>query len=350
MSSLRRKNIGSAKNQGGSSSTDYRPIEDYGLIGDCHSAALVSSQGSIDWLCLPNFDSPSVFARILDANNGGAWSIRPTARHHSSHRYAENTNVLETEFTSDQGRARMMDFMPVTTMVGDRTDLARSLIRIVEGVEGETTLESRCWPRPEYGRESPTFLAEDKWVTFGPFIVTGPSGWHVDAADAAISCQVTLGPGERAVFTLQYFDQESGRPEAPTDPYAAVEETLDFWRRWSAQCTYEGPYRAAVVRSALALKLLTFRPTGAILAAPTTSLPEEIGGERNWDYRFTWIRDASFTLYALLLAGFEKEDDAFFEWIVRTVTLERTGVRVLYPISGALETVERTLDHWAGYR
>ncbi|MBA2363735.1 MAG: glycoside hydrolase family 15 protein [Chloroflexia bacterium] len=347
---VRRRDIRSSESKVASSPTDYRPIEDYGLIGDCHSAALVSSQGSIDWLCLPNFDSPSVFARILDANHGGAWSIFPTARYHASHHYAENTNVLETEFTSEQGRARLMDFMPVAPGVSDNTDAPRYVIRIVEGIEGETSFESRCWPRPEYGQEMPAFVTEDRVVTFGPFVVTGPTAWRVDAAEGAISCQVTLRPGERAAFTLQYIGDKSGRPKAPMDPYAAVEETFDYWRRWSAQCTYEGPYRGAVVRSALVLKLLTFRPTGAILAAPTTSLPEEIGGERNWDYRFTWIRDASFTLYALLLAGFEDEDDAFFEWIVRTVQLERTGVRTLYPISGVLPTVERTLDHLDGYR
>ncbi len=327
----------------------YPPISDYGIIGDGYTVALISSQGSIDWLCLPRFDSPSIFCRILDTERGGAWSVQPCGQFQAQHRYVEHTNVLETIFTVAGGQVRLLDFMPLT---GDgpigtsRPD--RLVIRLVEGMEGEVQVESVCSPRPNYASTLAGLEAKGEQVTFGNCTLSGPVAWLVDESQGIVSCRTLLREGDRLAFVLCY-DGESGGGSA-ADPYRALGETLNFWRGWAGLCTYEGPYREAVVRSALTLRLLTYTPTGAIVAAPTTSLPEEIGGERNWDYRFAWIRDASFTLYAFLLAGYVEEDDAFFRWIVETVRLEQTGIRILYPISPEGGVEERVLDHLEGYR
>jgi GH15 family glucan-1,4-alpha-glucosidase len=324
------------------------PIADYGVIGNCHTAALVSSRGSLDWLCLPRFDSPALFARILDLERGGAWSIQPVEPFRSHHQYLEDTNVLETIFVCDSGRVRLLDCMDVTA--GDSSvtrPLPGMLIRIVEGLDGTVELESISTPRPEYARHLPQFDARGRQVAFDCFTISGPADWHVDAASHTLTSRLTIGRGERAAFTLEARDAAH---TAGVDPHAALAATSEFWRRWAGRCTYVGPYRDAVVRSVLALKLLTDAPSGAIVAAPTTSLPEEIGGVRNWDYRFTWIRDASFTLYALLLAGYLDEDDPFFAWIERTVELEHEGIQVLHPISEEGDLAERTLEHLSGYR
>jgi GH15 family glucan-1,4-alpha-glucosidase len=330
----------------------YLPIEDYGLIGNCYTAALISSRGSLDWLCMPCFDSASVFAGILDVERGGSWSIHPKASCRSEHRYLEYTNVLETIFVCDEGRVRLLDFMPVSPEAAGGTVYPPiAVIRIIEGLDGETEIESLCRPRPEYGQSFPTFEAQGARVAFDRYTITGPGNWQVDETGGTVSCRLSVRSGERQAFIF-YHEGDDHYPSARIeDPHALVRETIDFWRTWSVgSCTYRGPYFDRVVRSALTLKLLNFAPTGAIVAAPTTSLPEEIGGERNWDYRYTWIRDASFTLYALLLAGYVVEDYAFFEWIVRTVEVEETGIKILYPISPAGQVTEKTLDHLEGYR
>ncbi len=327
----------------------HPPIEDYGLIGNCRSAALVSSHGSIDWLCLPRFDSPSLFARILDLDRGGGWTIQPAGRSQARRRYLGDTNVLETTFTTVNGRVRLLDFMPMEDAKPGTVQTAPyALVRIVEGLDGEHEIESHCEPRPDYARAMPAFEPGGTAVRFGPFTVRGPAEWQVDAAAGLISSRVFVRAGERVAFTLRV--RETDVEEAEPDPLAHLDSTVAFWERYAAQCTYEGPYRDQVVRSALALKLCTYAPTGAIVAAPTTSLPEEIGGIRNWDYRFTWIRDASFTLYSLLLAGYHQEDDPFFQWIIDTVKIAGTGIHILYPISEDGSVEEQTLDHLAGYR
>jgi GH15 family glucan-1,4-alpha-glucosidase len=328
--------------------TGFPPIEDYGLIGNCHAAALICSRGSIDWLCLPRFDSPSVFARILDRERGGAWWMAPRCPFQTSRRYLDETNVLETIFICDNGRARLLDFMDVT-VAGAATDQPApgALIRIVEGVDGEIELESVCVPRPDYAVSLPEFDISGREMQFDRFIISGPTTWDIDLERHELSCQVTLCPGERVAFWLCAQDISDTRP---AEPFAALAGTIAFWHDWAARCTCAGPYHDAVVRSALALKLLHDAPSGAIVAAPTTSLPEEIGGERNWDYRFTWIRDASFTLYAMLLAGYMETDDSFFSWLVRTVNLEEIDLRALYSISPEGQVIEQTLDHLRGYR
>lgn len=327
----------------------YPPIADYGLIGNCHSAALVSSQGSLDWLCLPRFDSPSLFARILDIERGGTWCISPTSRFQARHQYLDDTNVLETTFTTSEGRIRLLDFMPVALTAAEGTGSAPyAVVRIVEGIDGENEIQSVCTPRPDYARQFPSLEQQDSTVTFDRFTLKGPTSWQLNRAEGSVTCRITIKPGERIAFTLRAEDGQAEAVEA--DPIAALDTTVYFWQQWAAKCTYHGPYRDMVVRSALALKLCIYTPTGAIIAAPTTSLPEEIGGVRNWDYRFTWIRDASFTLYALLLAGYVDEDDPFFDWIVRTVKLEGTGIRILYPISPDGTVEEQELEHLTGYQ
>lgn len=326
----------------------FPPIEDYGIIGNCHTAALVSSRGSIDWLCLPRFDSPSVFARILDLERGGAWSIQPATPCESTHQYLDETNILETTFTCKEGRISLLDFMDITSDEQQQHLAAPGrLIRMVEGVEGTVEIVSTCTPRPDYARAVPQFVTSDTEVTFGSFIVTGPTEWHIDTTTNTLTCHITLHAGDRVAFTL--FTQSDAQLPHPA-PADALASTIAFWRRWVNKCTYQGPYRDAVVRSALALQLMTYAPSGAIVAAPTTSLPEQIGGERNWDYRFTWIRDSSFTLYALLLAGYLDDERPFFDWIARTVKIEGTGIKILYPITPEGQFVEQTLDHLRGYR
>lgn len=327
----------------------FPPIEDYGLIGDCHTAALVSSHGSIDWLCLPRFDSPSLFARILDLERGGFWHIQPATAFRSTHRYLPNTNILETIFTCAHGRVRLLDCMevePPAPGTNRGNTIPGRIIRVLEGIDGTVDMVSVCMPRPDYARSIPQFTRQEQGIAFDTYLVTAPADWEIDTRMHLLTSRVTISAGERAAFTLAL----QGAPIVYASPFEALDATRDFWEQWAARCTYYGPYRDTVVRSALVLKLLIYDPTGAIVAAPTTSLPEEIGGERNWDYRFTWIRDASFTLYALLLAGYHEEDDAFFAWVARTVHLEGTGIHVLYPITAEGQTEEQTLEHLQGYR
>ncbi len=323
----------------------FPSIEDYGIIGNCHTAALVSSRGSIDWLCLPRFDSPSVFARILDLERGGAWSIQPVTDYESTHQYLDETNILVTTFTCAEGRISLLDFMDITS---DEQHLAApgKLIRIIEGIEGKVEIVSTCTPRPNYARVVPQFVKFGTEVTFGQFTVTSPAEWQIDTTTNTLTCHITLHAGERVAFTLFTQEDKNLPYSVPVD---ALTSTIAFWRRWVNKCTYQGPYRHAVVRSALTLKLMTYAPSGAIVAAPTTSLPEEIGGQRNWDYRFTWIRDSSLTLYSLLLAGYLDSEHPYFEWLIDTVKLEGTGVKILYPITSQGQVIEHTLDNLRGY-
>ncbi len=328
----------------------YRPIEAYGLVGNCHTGALISSNGSVDWMCVPRFDSPSIFGRILDLRKGGYWVIRPTGQHHSNHYYADETSVLVTRFLMDDGVVHLTDFMPIGADSGESGRgpgrAPRALIRIVEGMEGEVEIESVCAPRPDYGRAQPRLSSQGRELGFAGYKLIAPSDWRVDHSEQTAVTTLTVRGGERFAFILWYAPEEG---VSDADPYHLLDATTEFWKKWAAQCTYEGPYRDEVVRSALTLRMLIYAPTGAVLAAPTTSLPEELGGSLNWDYRYTWIRDASLTLYALLLAGFEDETDAFFRWIAETVRLEKTGIRIMYPVAHETNLEEQELDHWEGY-
>lgn len=327
---------------------EYRPIEDYGVIGNGHTAALISSRGSVDWLCFHRFDSPSLFARILDPDRGGYWSVQPEEPFESSHRYREATNILETTFQCTGGTVVIRDFMDIASVARlRRLPAPGRIIRIAECTDGKVRVISSCLPRPNYARTPPEFALHGNQATFGGYTLTGPAIWEADDAGEALTCRVTLRAGETADFTLATEDDATLPQLGPAD---ALKATTDYWRNWSGACTYEGPYRDTVIRSALTLKLMTYEPSGAIVAAPTTSLPETFGGERNWDYRFTWIRDASFTLYALLLAGYLDDEQPFFDWLVRTVKLKGTGISTLYPIVPESGTAEEVLDHFRGYR
>lgn len=330
-----------------STTTSFPAIADYGVIGNCHTAALVSREGSIDWLCLPRFDSPSLFARILDLEQGGFWAIQPTTQFESQHQYVDATNVLKTVFTCDQGKIQLLDFMEVTESHQiQHPDAPGRLIRIVEGLEGSIDIRCTCVPRLNYAQELPQFHSSNCAVQFDQFQIHAPVNWQIDTQTHVLTCRITLNAGERVAFTLAL--QNSPLPHA--NSHDALESAIAFWQHWSNQCTYQGRYRDTVVRSALALKLMSYAPSGAIVAAPTTSLPEEIGGERNWDYRYTWIRDASFTLYALLMAGYLDNESPFFDWLKQTVHVEKTGIQILYPITSDGQIVEQTLDYLQGYR
>jgi len=327
---------------------EYRPIEDYGVIGNGHTVALISSSGSIDWLCFHRFDSPSLFARILDPGRGGYWSVTTKGAFESSHRYQEETNILETTLRCAGGTVVLRDFMDIASIARlRRLPAPGRIVRIAECTDGKVGVVSRCQPRPNYARTHPEFALYGDQVTFGGYTLTGPTAWQVDDADASLTCRITLRAGETTAFTLATEDDATLPQRTPAD---ALKVTTDYWRKWSSACTYRGPYRDIVIRNALTLKMMTYEPSGAIVAAPTTSLPETFGGERNWDYRFTWIRDASLTLYALLLAGYLDNEQPFFDWLVRTVKLKGTGISILYPIIPEGRIAETVLDNLRGYR
>ncbi len=337
-----------SRRRGGTPAGEYLPIEDYGVIGNGHTTALISSRGSVDWLCFHRFDSPSLFARILDPDRGGYWSIQPEEPFESSHRYRKATNVLETTFQCAAGTVVLRDFMDIASVARFRRLPAPGrIVRIAECTDGEIEIVCRCLPRPNYARTLPSLSLHEERATFGTFTITGPTAWRADTEKRGLTCRIGLHTGEKAAFTLATEDDAALPQLTPVD---ALKVTSDYWRKWSGKCTYEGPYRDLVIRSALTLQLMTYAPSGAIVAAPTTSLPETFGGERNWDYRFTWIRDASFTLYALLLAGYLDDEQPFFDWLVRTVRLKGTGISILYPIVPESKTAEETLDNFRGYR
>jgi GH15 family glucan-1,4-alpha-glucosidase len=349
----------------------YQPIEDYGVIGDMHTVALVGVNGSIDWFCFPAFDSPSVFGAILDDKRGGSFSIR--ADHESARQkqfYWPETNVLVTRFLCEDGVGEVMDFMPVGGIKGRGG--AHQLIRRVTTVRGTLKWQMRCEPAFDYGRAEHQARPAENGVAFQsdglalglasgtPINVmasgAGASGEATRQAtsNGAAFATFTLSEGETTTFILQEVERDSGCGGALPEPQSEslFRDTVTYWRNWISKSTYTGRWREMVHRSALILKLLTYEPTGAIVAAPTTSLPEGIGGERNWDYRFTWIRDAAFTLYALMRIGFTEEAESFMNWIKeRTHELRPDGsLQIMYGIDGRHELTEETLAHLAGYR
>ncbi|MBD0283670.1 MAG: glycoside hydrolase family 15 protein, partial [Thermoleophilaceae bacterium] len=283
-----------------------QPIANYGLLADCNSAALVDREGSIDWLCFPRYDSDAVFARILDPA-GGHWSIRPAGAFTSERRYLPGTLVVETTFTTDTGTVKLTDAMVFAA--GQRGhelgyDAPHELDRSVEGVSGEVELLLELAPRPEYGLIKPLVRLEDgRARTFGSGRLGVRSGAPLRVDDATLTASFAVGEGDRVGFSMQWAPAERREAPEPTPAErvaARVADTVEAWRSWESEHDiYEGPHRALVRLSSRVLKGLTYRPTGAIVAAPTTSLPETVGGERNWDYRFSWIRDSSLTIEAL---------------------------------------------------
>jgi GH15 family glucan-1,4-alpha-glucosidase len=333
----------------------YAPIEDYGIIGDLHTVALVGKDGSIDFLCLPSFDSPSVFAALLDAERGGRFQIAPQLGEAARKQlYLPDTNVLLTRFLSSDGVAELSDFMPV-----EDGGQAHNLVRRVKTVRGEIRFRMHCDPRFDYARATHSVeRRSDREVIFigrggaGTLTLRLCSSVAMQLADGAAVAEFTLRADESASFVLEVVVADEPSPgRQPDYESEAFKQTVNFWRRWVARCTYRGRWRETVHRSALTLKLLTSRPHGSIVASPTFGLPENIGGGRNWDYRYTWIRDSSFALYGLMRLGYTGEAEAFMRWVMARVDeLEPDGsLQIMYGIDGRHALPEETLPHLEGY-
>ncbi|MFF4232283.1 glycoside hydrolase family 15 protein [Streptomyces sp. NPDC001820] len=324
-------------------------IEDYALIGDMQTAALVCRDGTVDWLCLPRFDSHAIFAGLLGTEEHGFWRLGPAHSAEagppaaSRRRYRGDSLILESEWDTPRGTVRVTDFMPPR-------DGAPQLIRIVEGVSGRVPMRSALRMRFSYGRVVPWVHKVDGRTV----AVAGPDSVWLDAETETYGKNLTtysdftVAPGERIAFTISWQPSHHQPPALP-DPEGSLETTADFWREWVEHCTYHGPYREAVVRSLITLKALTYAPTGGIVAAPTTSLPEEIGGVRNWDYRYTWLRDAAITLSSLLRTGYREEARAWREWLLRAVAGDPENLQIMYGIAGERELGEAELDWLPGY-
>jgi GH15 family glucan-1,4-alpha-glucosidase len=320
-------------------------IEDYALIGDCETAALVGRDGSIDWLCWPRFDSGACFAALLGAPEHGRWKLAPKGKARVKRQYRPQTLVLETEFETAEGTVALIDFMPVRNGASD-------LVRIVEGRRGRVAMEMELVLRFDYGASVP-------WVTrlesgHGIRAIAGPdkvklySPVHLDGEDLKTRARFEVGEGERVAFTLEYLPSHLHAPTEP-DPETALSETEAFWREWSSRCKVGGPWRDAVCRSLITLKALTYAPTGAIIAAPTTSLPEHIGGVRNWDYRYCWLRDATLTLLSLMDAGYTEEAVAWRDWLVRAIAGSPAQLQIMYGIGGERRLPELEVPWLPGY-
>ena len=334
----------------------YQPIEDYGIIGNMRTVALVGMNGSIDWLCFPNFDSPSVFARVLDDKKGGHFSIGPTNTDRMTPKrfYWPDTNVLVTRFLSPEGVAEIIDFMPVSSSVVPFEE--HPIIRFVRVARGEMSFRLECKPAFDYAREEHSVEVHSGGARFRSSGLSLGLSTRIPVRQwgSGVEAEFVLKEDESATFVLREVPQYGSGGVAISDAEGqrAFEQTVQFWRGWIAKCSYRGRWREVVHRSALCLKLLTFEPTGAIVAAPTCSLPEDLGGERNWDYRYTWIRDAAFTLYGLLRIGFTDEAARFMEWLeARCHELGPDGsLQIMYGLDGRRQLTEETLGHLEGYR
>lgn len=320
------------------------PLESYALIGDAETAALVGLDGSIDWLCWPRFDSQACFAALLGDEQNGRWRLAPVTGFEVHRRYRQDSLVLETTFECSEGTVTLLDFMPVR-------DGASDLVRIVIGHEGEVTLRSELTLRFDYGNVVPWVdrAADDTLrAVAGPHkVMFRSSTAHHGEALSTVS-EFKLAAGQSASFTLSYGPSHLPDPPA-RDPQAALAGTEQFWREWAARCSYEGPWRDAVVRSLITLKALTYAPTGGLCAAPTTSLPERVGGVRNWDYRFCWLRDATLTLLALMDAGYYGEAQAWRDWLLRAVAGSPDKLQIMYGLDGERRLPEQELAWLPGY-
>jgi GH15 family glucan-1,4-alpha-glucosidase len=333
----------------------YQPIEDYGVIGNLRTVALIAKNGSIDWFCFPNFDSPSVFGAILDHNKGGHFRISPISEEIARKQvYVPDTNVLITRFLAADGVGEVIDYMPLGASKNVPPYLG--LIRRVRVVRGSMQFRMECVPAFNYGRDAHSTEIIPAGARFGaPQLRFGlASSIPLQQFEAGVSAEFSLDEGRTQSFQFRQVDHnnedELGCSEEMSDQL--FHDTLSYWRQWLSKCTYRGRWRETVQRSALALKLLTFEPTGAIVAAPTCSLPESISGTRNWDYRYTWIRDAAFTVYSLLRLGFMEEATQFVSFLsARCHEMEPDGaLQTVYGIDGRHELPEFTLDHWEGYK
>jgi GH15 family glucan-1,4-alpha-glucosidase len=321
-----------------------RPIEDYGLIGDVHTAALVSRGGGIDWLCFPRFDSAACFAALLGDDEDGHWTIAPQAGGDATRRsYRGDSLIIDSEWTTPDGTVRVTDFMP------PRDDLP-DVVRIVEGVSGKVAMRSTLRLRFDYGHIVP-------WVTrqggqlgalAGPDAVWFRSPVPTEGRDMSTVSEFTVGKGDRLGFILTWSESHLPAPRS-VDPFKVLRDTERYWENWTSRCDLDPQWRDPVMRSLIVLKSLTYRPTGGIVAAATTSLPEQIGGVRNWDYRYCWLRDATMTLQALLGAGYHDEALAWREWLVRAIAGDPKDMQIMYGLAGERRLIEFELPWLAGY-
>jgi GH15 family glucan-1,4-alpha-glucosidase len=346
-------------NQGKATRRDslrWPEIQDYGIIGDCRSAALVSRDGSIDWLCWPRFDKPSIFAALLDRERGGFWRISPVGPTTIERRYLQDSNVLETRFTNHSGSAILTDVMPGTSHASHQNAFTpdHEIIRRVACVAGELEFEIEFFPMAEYGK---TKVQIREYGKLGLKIVVGRgASWLRSSvtlliADGAAHAHVALRAGESLRFSFSY-SEEAPAVLRPLDSSLddRINQSVSNWQQWGRHAAYDGAYRNEVIRSALALKLLSYAPSGAIIAAPTTSLPERLGGDLNWDYRYCWLRDASFTIRALLELGYWDEAEDFLDWMLQATRLTQPELRILYSVYGDNAPPERELEYLNGYR
>jgi GH15 family glucan-1,4-alpha-glucosidase len=321
-------------------------IEDYGLIGDCETAALVGRDGSIDWLCWPAFDSDACFAAILGTERNGRWLIAPEGRiKHTSRGYWDQTLILETRFETADGVVALIDFMPPR---GEASDV----VRLVRGIKGRVKMRMQLVIRFGLGGEIPWVKrTEDRSALLaiaGPDMTVLRTPVETRGQDMTTVADFEVGEGETIPFVLTYGPSHLDPPK-PIEPEIALQETCDFWKEWSGRCAYDGEHRALVLRSLITLKALTFGPTGGIVAAPTTSLPEKIGGARNWDYRFCWLRDATFTLLALMNSGYTEEAMAWHDWLLRAAAGAPNNMQIMYGIMGHRRLLEWEANWLPGY-
>jgi len=319
-------------------------IEDHGIVGDLQTAALIDRAGTVDWLCLPRFDSGALFASLLGEWDNGHWTIQPEDDFRcSERRYRGDTLVLETELETAGGCVRIVDFMPPRETRPD-------LVRIVEGVRGRVELRMELVIRFDYGAVVPWVRNLDGRLVAvaGPDAVVLATPVRVEGRDLRTHASFAVSQGERIPFALTWFPSNDERPPE-IDPEAALRDTVSFWEDWAKRCRYDGPWRDAVVRSLLTLKALTFAPTGGIVAAPTTSLPEALGGVRNWDYRYCWLRDATLTLVALLRAGYVDEAGAWRDWLLRAIAGSPKDLQIMYGVAGERRLPEQELPWLSGY-
>ncbi len=331
--------------------SEYKPISHYGVIGDMHTAALVGLDGSIDWQCAPRFDSPSIFAAILDSRKGGKFSITPDGKFSAKQAYDGETNVLTTVFESQTGRVKLTDFMPCFMDEGKLRGF-QELHRVVEGLEGDTILKLYYQPRLDYARGK-TGLQE---TVEG--CIAKNNGFQVNLAstvkpiisdDSEASCSFQVSKGQKTVFVLKW-SKISAIPVSKYETTKKLSRTLSYWKRWVGHVKYDGPYRGQVVRSCLVLKLLQYAPTGAMVAAVTTSLPESIGALRNWDYRYSWIRDNALSVWALSEAGATREALDYSRWLLNLRKHSKEELQIMMGIGGEREMPEIALEHLEGYR
>jgi GH15 family glucan-1,4-alpha-glucosidase len=344
--------------------TEYPDISEHGLIGDLQTAALVDTNGTIDWFCCPRFDSPSVFGSLVDAEMGGYFRVRPEATDYVTRQlYLPDTTILITRFLTEDGVGEVIDFMPIA---GDEATDTHCLVRMVRVVRGTMTFVGDIQPRFDYGRAphrlvpvglGAQFVTDDLTMTLhrvgDPIMRGGERAGKVTRDGDGLRVRITLEAGEMTGVMLESGGVEP-RQVPLDDLLATFTETRTFWREWNDRSTYKGRWREMVARSAMTLKLMTYAPTGALVAAPTAGLPEQVGGERNWDYRYTWIRDASFSVYALLGLGYTEEAEAFVAWLLDRIhesVGEASGpLKIMYRVDGSSDLVEETLDHLEGYR